>query len=116
VLAEPARLGIERSAVGPVQNIPWAMAGPPPKARVTVAASVEHLGFLYADVAAMAAAAEARGYRAQYPPFRYAYKGRPTPYTSTEFMTPDGYGVEVVSAQGRVGPHAYYKAPCPSHD
>ena len=33
-----------------------------------------------------------------------------------EFLTPDGYGVEVVSAEGRVGPHAYYKAPCPGHD
>lgn len=116
VLAEPERLGIAREAVRPVQNIPWAMAGPASKERVTVTASVEHLGFLYADVAAMAAAAEARGFRAQYPPFRYAYLGRPTPYTSTEFLTPDGFGVEVVSAEGRVGPHAYYKAPCPSHD
>ena len=62
------------------------------------------------------AAAAARGYRAEYPSFRYAYRGRPTPFTSTEFMTPDGCGVEVVSAVGRVGPHAYYKAPCPSHD
>lgn len=116
VLAEPQRLGIARDTVRPVQNIPWAMQGAAPRERVTVTASIEHLGFLYADVPAMAAAAEARGYRAQYPPFRYAYRGRPTPFTSTEFMTPDGYGVEVVSAQGRVGPHAYYKAPCPGHD
>lgn len=116
VLAEPARLGLDAARIAPPQNIPWASTGPAATQRVTVDASVEHIGFLYADIPAMAAAAQARGYRLEYPPLRYAYKGRPTPFTSTEFMTPDGFSVEVVSAAGRVGPHAYYKAPCPSHD
>ena len=116
VLAEPRTLGLDPSRIAPPQNIPWASTGPAPTQRVTVNASVEHIGFLYADIPALAAAAQARGYHLEYPPLRYAYKGRPTPFTSTEFMTPDGFSVEVVSAAGRVGPHAYYKVPCPSHD
>ena len=117
VLAEPSRLGLDAARVAPPQNIPWASPGPAPTQRIAVNASIEHIGFLYADIPAMAAAAKARGYRLEYPPLRvYVYRGHATPFTSTEFMTPDGFSVEVVSAAGRVGPHAYYKAPCPSHD
>lgn len=116
VLVEPGQLEIPRDAVAPVPNIPWASAGDASRERLRVPASVEHLGFLYADVPAMAAAARRRGHEPVYPPFRYVYRGRPTAFTVTEFLTPDGFGVEAVSAEGRVGPHAYYRGDCASHE
>jgi hypothetical protein len=116
VLVEPERVALDRAQVAPVPNIPWASGAVPSRTRVAVPASVEHLGFLYADVPAMAAAARARGYTPVYPPFRYAYRGRPTAFTVTEFMSPDGFGVEAVSAEGRVGPHAYYRGACATHE
>ncbi len=117
VLAEPEALGIPRESVRPPALVPFATpgSGSAPR-RQRVPGSIEHLGFLFADVPALAAAAESRGYRADYPPVRYEYAGRLTPYTVTEFSTPDGYGIEAVAVAGRVGPHAYYEGRFETHE
>ena len=118
ILAEPEKLGLERSSVQPPAEIPWAKSAGGQLSRVTVPASVEHLGFLFApgSLDALVTAARAQGYEPEYAPFRYVYRGRPTVFTVTEFKTVDGFGIEAVTADGRIGPHAYYRNPCSAQD
>lgn len=118
VLAEPERLGLDPTQIEPVPNIPWGDGDAAAQAEVTVRAAVEHLGFLYppGSLDELVSHARSLGYEPEYEPFRYSYLGRQTPYTVTEFLTPDGFGVEAVTVDGRVGPHAVYSDSCLNRD
>ncbi|GAB5488026.1 MAG: hypothetical protein Pars2KO_15960 [Parasphingorhabdus sp.] len=69
---------------------------------------LDHLGFLYKDIGKAAASAKAKGIAPIFEPQRYIYKDNPTVYMFTAFKSPDSINIEMVQADGRIGPHSYY--------
>lgn len=67
-----------------------------------------HLGFLYADIHGAVEEVEANGIQPIFQPQRYVYQEKPTVYTFTAFSLVDGFTIEMVQADGRIGPHSYY--------
>lgn len=96
VISEPAALGLSPRQVAPR------------KAAGVIRIGLDHLGFLYQSVYQAVSTAETNGIKPEFQPQRYLYKGKPTIYTFTAFATPDDFTVEMVQAEGRVGPHSYY--------
>lgn len=96
VLCEPQALGIKKELVSDRNTLKKIWLG------------IDHLGFLYQDVQAAKKAAEAKGYTFNFPVFRYQYQGKPTVYQLTSIQTPDDFPIELVSADGRIGPQNFY--------
>lgn len=96
VISEPFALGISPPTIAPR------------KVDGVIRIGLDHLGFLYKDVHQAVGSAEANGVSPVFQPQRYLYKGKPTIYTFTAFATPDDFTVEMVQAEGRIGPHSYY--------
>lgn len=96
VLSRPQAFGLDPDAVGSRTQ------------EGTIRIGLDHLGVLYADVPAAFAAAAERGYTPLFPATRYIYRGKPTVYTFSAFGMPGGYNIEMVSADGRVGPQNFY--------
>ncbi|MDB4293489.1 hypothetical protein N9954_08790 [Maribacter sp.] len=96
ILSEPEALGILPKNVSSR------------RADGTIRVGLDHLGFLYEDVKTAVRKAEANGYYPIFQPQRYIYKEKPTVYTFTAFLLPEKFNIEMVQADGRIGPHSYY--------
>ena len=96
VVSEPEDLGLITDKVKPMGS-----GG-------TIRLGIDHLGFLYKDIQCASSQAIENGYKPLFPPTRYKYKNKPTVYTFTVFKSPDGFNIEMVQADGRIGPHSYY--------
>ncbi len=96
VLSEPEAFGIDSKDVSSR------------KVDGTIRIGLDHLGFLYSDVQAAVDQATINGYTPIFQPQRYLYKNKPTVYTFTAFSLPENLNIEMVQADGRVGPHSYY--------
>ncbi|WP_171036978.1 VOC family protein [Maribacter algarum] len=100
ILSEPKALGINPKDVSSRL------------AKGTIRTGLDHLGFLYEDVKSAANEAEKNGYSPIFQPQKYIYKGKPTVYTFSAFKLPEDFNIEMVQADGRVGPHSYYMDQC----
>ncbi len=96
VLSLPEGLGLSADAVAP-----RAKEG-------AIRIGLDHLGFLYEDIKEAVDGASTNGRTPVFEPQRYIYRGKPTVYTFTAFRMPDDFSIEMVQADGRIGPHSYY--------
>ncbi len=96
ILSEPEAFGMNQKEVSPR------------RAEGTIRIGFDHLGFLFRDVKAAVVQAETKGYAPIFQPTRYIYKNKPTVYTFTAFSLPEEFNIEMVQAEGRIGPHSYY--------
>ncbi|MEP3208163.1 MAG: hypothetical protein ABJN95_03185 [Maribacter sp.] len=104
ILSEPKALGIHSKDVSSR------------RADGSIRIGLDHLGFLYENINIAAEEAETNGYAPIFQPQRYIYKGKPTVYTFTAFSLPEDFNIEMVQADGRIGPHSYYMRQCDSQE
>lgn len=95
--SEPKGLGLNRSDIVSKQTEGELRIG------------MGHLGFLYADIYGAVEEIDSKGIKPIFPPQKYIYKEKPTVYSFTAFSLVDGFTIEMVQADGRIGPHSYYE-------
>ncbi len=91
VLAEPEALSLKRDRVQPRDSKKFRYG-------------IDHLGFLYADIATAVEAAKAKGHKFLLDGVRMNYHDEPTPYFFAIIFSPEGLQCKMVQEDGRAGP------------